>query len=354
MKQKNENPYILIMAGGSGTRLWPLSRQNHPKQLLTLFSKYSLIEETINRALLLTKRSNIYIGTNKEIRDSILKVSHKIIPKKNFILEPKARNTAPIITLFVQILAKRKKDMKRPIVVLSADHHISPAKKWAEFVQKSFEYADKKIWCLGIEPKHPDTGFGYIEIDTPIDLDLYKIKAFNEKPDISTAKKYVESKRFLWNSGMFIFSGNRFQRELQLNFNEIYEIGKKCIKSKKHLKKHFKKMPNISFDYAILEKSKNLGVIRANFNWNDVGSYSAIETIKGKDKQQNYSINKDKYSELNSKNNFISNDDKNLQISLLGVKDLVIVKNKNVLFIANKNNIQDIKELREKVDEKYL
>ena len=248
MKQNKSNPYVLIMAGGSGTRLWPLSRKTHPKQLLTLFSDNSLIEETVNRALLLTKRSNIYIGTNKQIKNSILKTSKKIIPKNNFIIEPEARNTAPIIALFAQVLKKRKKDMLQPIVVLSADHHITPAEQWAKFVKKSFEYADKKIWCLGIEPKHPDTGFGYIEVDNPIYLDLYKIKAFKEKPDIFTAKEYVESKRFLWNSGMFIWRSsvilNEFSTRLpgiykalvsknsQQQINKIYNHDKKAIHSR--------------------------------------------------------------------------------------------------------------------------
>ncbi len=347
----SKKPYLLIMAGGSGTRMWPLSTKKEPKQLLPLTGKLSLIEETLERCRQLTDKKRIFIGTGKGLQKAISR-KVKYLKKKNFLIEPTARNTAPIIALFCAHI-REQGDEKAPVIVLAADHHIHPVEGWLEAVKAAMAKADERIWCMGIKPSRPETGYGYIETGNNIEDNLFEIKSFKEKPDLALAQQYFTQNQFFWNSGMFIFSSRLFWQELKNSQPEIAKLATRCAKGKKALAKNFGKMPDISVDYAVMEKSDKLGVVCANFAWDDVGSFLALERILPSDEAKNIKAGRGKFNRIDSEGNTIYLD-KLKHASLLGVKDLIIAEKDGVLLIASKDKIEKIKDLRGDAPEKLL
>ena len=347
-------PYVLILAGGSGTRLWPLSRKAKPKQLLALYEKDSLMQATLKRALVLTSKKKIFIGTNQALMKSIRRQIPNL-KKSNFIIEPEGKNTAPIIALFVAYLKRKGKDMQRPIVVLSADHFIAPTEKWVNSVMQAAQYANERIWCMGIKPTRADISYGYIKSGDSLyqTATLKGIDAFKEKPDQATAETYFNSSEYTWNSGMFIFSAELFLSELFSHAPEIHELALKSFGKKKCLKKFFSKMPNISIDYAILEKSKKLGVVEGDFSWDDLGSFEAVSRIKDADADGNFNPNDANYHSIDSGNNVLYTAELK-GVALLGVSGLVIAERKGVLLLAKRDRIGDLKKLREMFPENML
>ncbi|MDH5716217.1 MAG: mannose-1-phosphate guanylyltransferase [Spirochaetia bacterium] len=346
-KLKNDI-YVLILAGGSGTRLWPLSRIKEPKQLLSLYGKKTLIEETLNRSLKLTKKENIFIGTNKELKKEIQKKKLGL-HDKNFVIEPEAKNTAPVIALFCAQLLKKKVNEKSSVIVLSADHYIFPVVKWEKTIKNILSFADDNIWCMGIKPTRAETQYGYIELGEPIQKNnFFNIKSFKEKPDKKTADKYFKSGQYLWNSGMFVFNLEIFWRELLKTAPEIANLAQKATFDTKSLKKYFALMPSISIDYAVLEKSEKLRAASCDFLWDDVGGFYSLKRILAADSDTNYLLQKINYKSVNSKNNIIYSNDKNQKIALLGVNDLVIINHNGILLIANESELNKLKDLREK------
>ena len=345
-----KHPYVLIMAGGSGTRLWPLSRKKYPKQLLPVLSTKSLLQETLDRALFLTIKKNIFIGTNQKLKKMIQK-EIPYLKSKQFIIEPEMRNTAPIIALFGAWLKMKRQNMKTPIIVLAADHYISPCADWANIVESVFPFLEKNIFCVGVQPTRPDVGYGYIEMGDELEgakEHHRKVAAFREKPKLATAKKYIKEGHFCWNSGMFIFSGEILLQELSIHAPDIAILATKCVQGKGELKKNFRKMPNISIDYALMEKTKNLAVARGNFRWDDVGSFLSLERVHKKNSNNNVINTQCDIHSIKSKNNIVLTNNKNLKVALLGVEDLVIVENNNVLLVAKKSSMDSIKKMREK------
>ena len=348
------SPYILIIAGGSGTRLWPLSRSKKPKQVLSLVSQKSLIEDTLQRALLLTNKKNITIGANSRLKKAIQK-KVRWFPSNQFIVEPIPRNTAPIIALFCALLRKQKKDIHRPVIVLASDHCIAPDEVWKQTIESTFFFLNKRIFCLGITPNRPEVGYGYIEIGRPFSKENshFAVKRFTEKPDIKKAKEYLNTQCYLWNSGIFIFTTGLFLEELKTHAPEIYGLALKAAESKSARKKHFPIMPEISIDYALMEKTKTLAVAKGSFQWDDIGSFLALSRIKKEDSNHNI-VSKDlDYHSISSEKNILISDKKDIRFALLGVNDLIIVKSKNVVLLAHKAYIDQIKELRAKYPKKY-
>lgn len=380
--EKKPKPYVLILAGGSGTRLWPLSRTYRPKQLLSLYSQKSLIAETYDRACKLTNEKNIFIGTNQSLKKAIRKEFK--IPKKQFLLEPVARNTAPIIALFCSYILHHKKNENAPIIVLSADHFISPIQPWLEAIESTYHSVHNKIWCMGLKPTRPETGYGYIEtlpkselvseVEKNFENDLeqqreknepqticqFQIKSFREKPDKNTAIEYLNTENYFWNLGSFVFSAKYFRSQLKKINPKILEISDLCIvgntpkKRKKNIKKtiekHFPKMPNISVDYAVMEKCENMGMVTGNFQWDDVGAFDSLSRLSKKDENGNWKGATTKYQAIDSKNNIIYTGSR---LALLGVENLVIAESDGVLLIAHKDELHRIKEIREKIPPKF-
>jgi mannose-1-phosphate guanylyltransferase len=344
----NGKPFVMIMAGGSGTRLWPLSRVHRPKQLIRIVGKKTLIEEAVDRARLLTTPDRIYIGTNKDLAAKIQKIVK--LDKKQYLLEPEARNTAPIIAYFTSYLKQHGADDSSGVVILAADHHIEPVDKWAETVKLALSRAQERIWCLGIKPTRADIGYGYIESGIEIQPRMSTIASFREKPDFQTASHYLTTERHFWNSGMFIFSLGRMREDLRIYQPEMLKLADSCAQSPANLTKNFPRMPNISIDYALMEKTKKIGLVKADFLWDDVGSFEALGRIFPADEAGNHVVS-GKVISHRAKGNIVKS---GLTIALLGIENCVLVEDNGVLLVAKRDALSEIKELRDKVPKELL
>lgn len=345
---ENGKPFVMIMAGGSGTRLWPLSRISRPKQLIRIASSKTLIEEAVDRARLLTTPDRIYIGTNKELASQIQKIVK--LDKKQYLLEPTQRNTAPIIAYFTSFLKANGADDHAGVVILAADHHIEPQEAWANTVKLALSRASERLWCIGIKPTRAETGYGYIEIGIEVAPRMSTISSFREKPDYQTANHYQTTERHFWNSGMFVFSISRMREDLRVYQSQMLKLADECAQSAAALQKNFPKMENISIDYAIMEKTKKVGLVEADFAWDDVGSFEAMSRIYKSDENGNYVIEGNVLSHR-AKGNIVKT---KMTIALLGLENCVLVEDNGVLLVAKREALAEIKELREKAAKNLL
>lgn len=354
----------IIMAGGSGERFWPLSTPEKPKQLLNIFSDKTMIRETVDRILPIIDRENIFIATNELQAEAVINELQDI-PKENIIIEPAFKDTAAAIGYTSLIIETRLKDKlkddeKIEVVVLASDHLIRKENEFRDIVKLGAKEASENgvIVTLGIKPNKPETGYGYIEVkeDNVLALnEVYKVRRFREKPNLETAESYVASGKYLWNSGMFIFTTETIFKNFDVLMEEhtdvFNSIRKKIDKNISGIKltdvvrKDFNNFEKISIDFGIMEYSKNIRVIPVDIDWNDIGSFNALEEVFHKNDSGNI-VRYCDVNELDSSDNIIIADD--IKISLLGVKDLVIVKNGNNILIANKNRTQDIKKIIQK------
>ncbi|MDX1960766.1 MAG: mannose-1-phosphate guanylyltransferase [Leptospiraceae bacterium] len=351
----NEKPVVLIMAGGKGERFWPRSRESTPKQLQKVYSNKTLLKETIDRALTITSLDRIYIGTNPNLKKSILKSEPKF-PKTNFILEPEAKNTAPIVALASLYF---KKKYGNPIqVVLSADAYIHPIKEFTKNLQEAIRTAKTgNLVLLGVKPTRPETGYGYIATGK-MGINALKVQAFYEKPDLKLAMKYFKKKNFYWNPGIFIWQTNSILQEFERYSPYILKPIQTAFQSKSALSipNAFKQIPSEAIDTAIMEKTSSILMVKTSFNWDDVGSWLSLERVLVGDKNQNFHIGNKSFHYSSTGN--ISSVQKEL-IVFLGTKDLVVVEEDDLLFVASKSGISEIKkliaELRKNKDlQKYL
>ncbi|MEG0816971.1 mannose-1-phosphate guanylyltransferase [Cetobacterium sp.] len=349
----------IIMAGGSGERFWPLSTPQRPKQLLSLFSEKSMIKETLERVTDIVPLENIFISTNVIQADMISKELPEI-KKENIILEPLFKDTAAAISYASLIIRERFKSITDDIqiVVLASDHIIKNISGFQKAIISALEVAKNSevIVTLGVKPNRPETGYGYIEIgenNSNIQINqVYKVKKFREKPNLQTAESYIDSGNFFWNSGIFIFSLKTIFKNLEILMEDYCEIlqeiapilktevsGKELANS---VYPYFLKFEKISIDFGILEYSKNLRVIPVDIGWSDVGSFKALEDILPFDENQNI-IKNTKVVSQDSHNNIIIAEGS--IISLLGVNNLIIIKNNEHILICDKNKSQDLKKI---------
>jgi mannose-1-phosphate guanylyltransferase len=347
---------ILIMAGGSGERFWPLSTKERPKQLLSLVSNKSMIRETVDRVLNYVSPSDIYIATN-EIQSKAIALELKDIPNRNIIIEPQFKDTAAAIAYSSMIMSRDYKE-DEVIAVLASDHLIQDVDAFI----KSLKIAELKakegyIVTLGIKPSRPETGYGYIELES---LDTYtptKAIKFMEKPNLETAISYIENGHYVWNSGMFIFSYETMKNELKRyipNHIKVIDEIKNIVKLKVGLeltevvRPYFERFERISIDFAVMEKSQLIMCIPVDFGWNDVGGFNSLEEVFSKDKDLN--IIKDAYYiQVDSFNNMIISDDSSKLITSIGVSNMIIVQTKHALLICHKDESQKIKALLKKI-----
>ena len=336
----------VILSGGSGTRLWPLSRKNYPKQFLSLVNETTLFQDTIMR--LPTDASSPIVVCNEEHRFIVAEQLRQIKSNnKAIILEPIGKNTAPAIAIAAMQLLNNKEDPL--LLVLSADHLIENKKKFHESIKTASKIAEQgKLVTLGISPNKPKTGYGYIETDNSEVCDFYSITSFIEKPNFETAQKYLDSGNYYWNSGIFIFKASSYLKELERYEPEIFNICKKsCIKSPKDLDfirldtNEFKKCPSKSIDYAVMEKTRNGVVVPFDTKWSDIGSWESLWDSKPKDSKNNVSsgdviLNRVTNSYLHSSNRLIAAND---------LSDLVIIDTQDALLVSSKKSSQDIKNI---------
>ena len=355
--------YSVIMAGGGGTRFWPLSRQGMPKQLLNISGNDIMINETITRCNGLIDNHQAYIVTNRAQADILDKILLSEVPRKNILVEPMARNTAACIAYAALTLKKLYGDVI--MVVLPSDHHISDETGFRKTLAKACDIAlqGDKLVTIGIKPTFASTGYGYINFEASGSEALYpayEVREFVEKPDFNKAKLYVESGNYLWNSGMFIWKTSvilsnfeRYLPRLYKNIMELYEfIGTE--KEAEMLAEIYPKLQNISIDYGILERSDDVLVIPGDFGWNDVGSWDALGAIFPTDESGN--IVKADHVGIKTKNSIIYSTDR--LITTIGIDGLIIADTNDALLICRKEDAQEVKNivdmLKEKGMKKYI
>jgi len=340
----------IILCGGKGTRLWPLSREQLPKQFIKIFDDKSLFQRTVERAKLFSAEDEIFIVTNKDYKFRVLDELKEIsinIPERNILLEPSGKNTLPAIYFGIKTLKEIYGDCN--VQVIPSDHVINTNDAYSEAFKTGENLANYGLVTFGIKPKTPHTGYGYIGIGKAIkEGNGFKVSEFKEKPNLETAKKYVRD-GYLWNSGMFIFNTKIFTEAVKDLTPEIYT----AFESSSNLTEIYKKIPEISVDYGIIEKAKNVSVVPLNTSWNDLGSFDAIYEVYDKDKDENAGIG-ECISVESSKNLVIT---KRLT-ALVGVENLAVIDSGDALLIAKRGETQKVKEifkiLKNKGDERAI
>jgi len=341
---------IIILAGGSGERLWPISDKNLPKQFLKFIDHESLFQKTVLRFENFKYLDETIIVINKNF-DEITKKQLKEInfDKKNLILiEPEQKNTAGAILYSLKYLKEKKAlDENEKILVLPSDHLIFPKEKFLSYLEYLNDKTLNDIVIFGVRPHKIETGYGYIKLAEKKDENLYKIDSFIEKPSFEKARKFFISEKYLWNAGIFLFTAKVFERELKKHSQDLYKYYQYPFDE---FIKKFSDIPNISIDYALLEKTINVLVNLLDLSWSDVGSWDSIYDIMEKDK--NLNVTKGNVLTLNTKNSLIFA--KKKLISTIGLENILIVETENAIFLAKKGESQKIKNLIEKLKKKAL
>lgn len=338
--------YILIMAGGVGSRFWPRSRKNLPKQLLNIFGQHTMIQETVDRIRNLVPPENILIITNK-VQKALVEEQLPFIPKENVVAEPVGRNTAPCVGLAAQIISKKSKDAV--FVTLPADHLINDRKKFIDTLNKSIEFAynSKGLVTFGITPTRPDTGYGYINFEkSEVEKNIHEVIKFVEKPDVQKAKTYLESGNYFWNSGMFVWRTDvildeisAYLPELSKGLNELDKsIGTNEFDGA--LEVFFNSIKGISVDYGIMEKSDKVFMIEGDFDWSDVGSWETVYELSSKDENANAVVG-DVYTKKTNSSYIYS---PNKFTSVIGLKNVVVIDTPDALLVCNRENVQEVKD----------
>ena len=339
----------LIMAGGIGTRFWPLSRESNPKQFLNILSDRSMIQMTVDRLLSKIKIEDIFIVTAAS-QVELTKQHLPDLPAENIIIEPFGMNTAPCIALSASYLARKYNESEK-MIVLPADHLISLKDDFLASIEVGEESADlDNLVTFGIKPNYPATGYGYIEAGQKIDDLRFNVKQFKEKPDLETAKQFLEAGTFFWNSGMFMW---KIETILQA-YNDylpkvssvLEEINTKWNKEglQADFSDEYAKMPRIPVDIGIMEQAEKRVVIPVDYGWNDVGSWKALYDVS--DKDDNGNVLQCQNEIIDAKDNYVNTDK---FVSLIGVNNLVVVESDNAILIADKDHSEDVKKIVEKL-----
>lgn len=340
----------LIMAGGKGERFWPRSRKNNPKQFLCLTGDgKTMIQQTVERISSLVDIEDIYIATNKAYKPLVMEQLPEL-PEANILCEPVGRNTAPCIGLGAVHIRKKYGDAV--MMVLPSDHVIKYTSMFTDVLKDAIKVAEKEknLVTLGITPNAPETGYGYIKFNPVVKSGTaFAVDRFVEKPDLATAKEYLESEEYMWNSGMFVWKISTILGSMEKHLPKIYEgllkieasIGKDDEESV--LDTTFETMPSESVDYGILEKEKNIYVLPGTFGWDDVGSWLSVERLKAVNDLGN--VVEGNAMTVNVKNCIIEGSDK--LIACVGLRDLVVVDTPDATLICAKDSTADIKKITE-------
>lgn len=329
---------VIILAGGSGTRLWPLSRENFPKQFIRLKGEgTSLFQETFKRSLLLSELDDIYVVTNRKYKFLVMGAVEELglqYNEDNILVEPEAKNTLPAIYAGVHEISKRGEDS---VVVFPSDHMITKNKEFTELIKASEPLTEDSIITFGIKPDCPNTGYGYIAPGER-KLNGYSVLQFKEKPEQHIAEEYVK-KGYLWNAGIFMFNSRFFIDEVKLHAENIYN----AFNGAKDTVEAFSRITEkISIDYGIMEKSSHVAVVPVDIGWNDLGSFDSF--FDSFEKDENGNIADDNNIVIDSSDNFIYSE-KGKLVSAVGVDNLIVVDNKDALLICRRDHSQKVKHV---------
>jgi len=355
MKIPLRSKYAVIMAGGSGTRFWPWSREDTPKQLLNIIGQKSMLQHTIDRITPLFKPENILIVTNALHKEKIQKQVPQI-PPANIIAEPVGRDTAPCIGLAATIIHKKAPDSV--MIVMTADHVIEPAGRFVIMAETAMNIVNKNnsLLMMGIKPTEPSVSYGYIHRGKRLleenGFSVYEVESFKEKPDKTTAQRFIDTGEYYWNGGVFVWQTakileylEKYAPKLALGLQKIgAALGTESEWTT--VEKEYQAFEKVSIDYAVMEKAKDVVVIEVDFTWDDVGSWFAIERWNKKDNLGNTVLGMHYGMDTNSC--IIVNNEQHL-IATIGVSDMIIVHTKDATLICHKQKAEQIKKLVEEL-----
>jgi mannose-1-phosphate guanylyltransferase len=341
----------LIMAGGQGTRFWPLSTEKKPKQFLNLLGDQTMLQMTTNRINEIVPFDRIFVCTTSDYI-GLVKQQLSNLPEENIIIEPEGRNTAPCIMLSSMLINKKFKDIN--MIVLPSDHLIQDEEEFVKAVLKCEEFLDKEkkaLVTIGMKPDRAETGYGYIKYNKILDSkEIQKVDEFIEKPDKYVAEYYLKDGNYLWNSGIFLWNITNIINQIKIYCPSIYENLKdiQCLNGEKlneYIKEKYSNIQKISIDYAVLEKSKDIYVKSAEMGWDDIGSWNALERYKEKDMYSN--IVNDNTRLIESQSNIALNNDKKL--IMIGINDTVAIETEDSIYIVNKQYMNNLKKYKEDI-----
>ena len=343
----NKNYYAILMAGGVGSRFWPVSTTEFPKQFHDMLGAGStLIQKTFSRLSKLIPEENILILTN-EMYNQIVLDQLPMVKQEQVLLEPAMRNTAPCILYAALKIQKQNPDAI--MVVAPSDHWIEDEEVFSQNLKQCFDFCEKEnaLMTLGIQPTFPNTGFGYIEFDKNDTNTIKKVRQFREKPDYETAKNFLDSGNFLWNGGIFIWSAKSVTEafaKFQPAMNDLFQKGWESYNTaseQSFINQHYAFAENVSIDYAIMENAENVYVLPATFDWNDLGTWGSLHEKLDKDENSNAIVNATVLLD-NASGNIISTSKEKIVV-IDGLQDYIIVDKDNTLLIYPKGKEQEIK-----------
>lgn len=346
--------HAVIMAGGSGTRFWPLSRKALPKQFLTIAGERSLIQSAYDRCQSLISAEQFWVVTNESMVATTADHLPEL-PASHLLPEPCARNTAPCVGLAAHLIAAQ--DPEAVMLVMPADHVIGPIERFQAAVQTAVDVIEsdpQQLVLFGVPPQYPATGFGYIERDDAISEGAWRVKSFREKPDHATASEYLQAGTFYWNCGIFVWKAKTILNELEQHQPDLFHHLQKIdpeggqTQFKQQLEVTFPEMPSISIDYAVLEKSKSISVVEAPFNWDDVGSWEAMSRLNPTDDNGNTVLGK--ACLVDSAETIVRSASDHV-VTLLGIKNCIVVHTPDATLVADRSDDNAVRKLVEKLKE---
>ena len=341
----------LIMAGGKGTRFWPLSTEEKPKQFLNLIGEETMIQMTVNRIKPIIPIERVFVCTGEMYVD-LVKEQLPELPEQNIIVEPEGRNTAPCIALSAFVIKKYYKDTN--MIVLPSDHLISDEDEFRNVIKNADEFVKenkKAIITLGMEPTRPETGYGYIRYSKDEkeinNHKIIKVDAFVEKPNKEKAESYIKEGNYLWNGGMFIWSADNILNQIERYSNDTYKALKDIEtvaneEIQELINNNYHKTEAISIDYAVMEKSDSIYVVPSRFGWDDVGSWEALDRYREKDDKGNVLVGSAKV--VDSHGNLVISSSHDIVVE--GLRDIYVIENDGKILVGHKSNVANVKELK--------
>lgn len=335
---------VLILAGGAGTRLWPLSTDARPKQFLELFGGQSLLQKTFERYLKIVPAGSIFLSTNERYR-ALVEEQLPALPGENILLEPARRNTAPAIAVCCAEIARRLPGVT--IGVFPSDHAIRDEAAFRTVVERGFRFAESNAYLvtIGIRPDEPNTGFGYLELGPALDDGVVALRKFVEKPDRARAEKFIRSGNFVWNGGMFLWSFQTFRAALQKTAPEIERLASQFAGTADpdEKKRIYDSMPSLSIDFGVMEKASNVATVPGEFGWSDLGTWKAVADYARSNPPQLHSVR--------SSNLYVLSSDPK-PIVIVGLDNIAVVDSPNGLLVLDLDEAEALSQVVKELDPK--